>query len=184
MNLITAQSILRMGFVALAVGLAGLTSEARAKNGPAQIDWDQVENVKSAAARIGRVQRSKGADVAMNLISNCYKTHTLFLTFSRGFESCLVQDHLQTRILVEVYGRLQPEALKRIGAPSKEVLVNANVTRFAASVAKYKLPKAYAHRIRKLADEHGWPVFVAIVFPELGAQQHKSKPKKQIKRKR
>lgn len=147
-----------------------LTAAAREKSGQDQIDWDQIENVKSAAQRIGRVQRSKGAETAMTLIANCYKTHTLFESYSRGFESCLIQDHLQTRVLVEVYGRMQPEALRRIGAPSKESLMQANIARFSATLAKYKFPPAYANHIRKLADKHGWPVFLEIVFPKAAAQ--------------
>ncbi len=140
-------------------------SAAREKSGPSAIDWDQIENVKSAALRIGRVQRARGAEVAMTLISNCYKTHTLFENYSRGFESCLIQDHLETRVLVEVYSRLKPDALARMGAPSKESLMRSNITRFSATLAKYKFPAQYALRIRKLADKHGWPVFIKMVFP-------------------
>lgn len=154
-------------------------AEAREKTGPAAIDWDQVENVKSAAARIGRIQRAKGAEVAMTLISNCYKTHTLFENYSRGFESCLVQDHLETRVLVEVYGRLQPDTLSKMGAPSKESLIRSNIARFSATLAKYKFPASYARKIRRLADQHGWPVFLKIVFPNVNTgSESQSTPRK------
>ncbi len=167
------------------LGFAGGGVTAREKTGPSSIDWDQVANVKSAAIRIGRVQRAKGAEVAMTLISNCYKTHTLFERYSQGFESCLIQDHLQTRVLVEIYSRMKPEALRRIGAPSKESLIRANVARFSATLAKYKFPAIYANRIRKLADKHGWPVFIKVVFPNVqpNAEQKNTPTKRPLRKK-
>ena len=134
-------------------------------------DWDQVANIKQAAKRIALLQRRRGAGAAMTLISSCYKTHTLFQDYSRGFEACLVQDHIETRVLVEIYSRLRPELLKRIGAPSQGQLLRSNAARFAASLGKYKAPAAYASRFRALVDKHGWPVFLKIVFPKAGQQQ-------------
>lgn len=150
---------------ALLTGTVG--ASAREFAGPAGINWDQVKNIKSAATRIAKVQRASGAEVAMKLISNCYKTHTLFPEYSRGFESCLVQDHLQTRILVEIYSRMQPDALRRMGAPSKDSLIKSNAARFAATLSKYDFPPSFGGRLRRLTDEHGWPVFLKIVFPKL-----------------
>ena len=172
----TRSSIAVLVMIVLATSVA-----ARELAGPSAIDWDQVANIRSAAERIGRVQRARGAEVAMTLISNCYKTHTLFESYSRGFEGCLVQDHLQTRVLVEVYSRMKPEALRRIGAPSKESLMRSNVARFAATLAKYKFPPTYAMRIRNLADKHGWPVFLKIVFPAAERAKQNRKP---VRRKR
>lgn len=168
---------------ALSVGLMMVHGcrevEARNLDAPVPIEWDQIDNIKNAASRIARIQRIKGAEAALQLISDCYKTHTLFTDYSQGFEACLIQDHLQTRALVEVYSRLQPDALKRIGAPSGESLMRANVARFAVSLGKYKFPKTYARDLRKLANEHGWPVFVAIVFPgvSLNTGETKSTPR-------
>lgn len=182
-RLASVPGFFRCGLAAFGFAAAATSTYALEKAGPSTINWDQVENIKGAAARIGRIQRARGAEVAMTLISNCYKTHTLFENYSRGFESCLVQDHLQTRVLVEVYSRMQPEALRRIGAPSKESLMRANVARFEATLAKYKFPPNYGSRIRKMTNEHGWPVFVKIVFPKIKQDQGAAKSrKKPIKR--
>jgi len=169
---------LRWGFCALlCLGFAAGGVAAREKTGPTSIEWDRVANIKNAAVRIGRIQRAKGAEVAMTLISNCYKTHTLFERYSQGFESCLVQDHLETRVLVEIYSRMQPEALRRIGAPSKESLIRANVARYSVTLAKYKFPQPFGNELRKLADKHGWPVFIKTVFPNVQqGDAKKSKP--------
>lgn len=139
--------------------------------------------MKSAALRIARVQRSKGADVAVRLIANCYKTHTLFEEYSRGFEGCMVQDHLQTRILVEVYSRMEPEQLRRIGAPTTQGLVTSNIQRFASALNKYNIKPEYGLHIRKLADQHGWPVFLKIVFPNMETEPN-AQPKQNRKQKR
>ena len=164
--------VLMLGFAFCSPALA------KAEKGPDNIDWDQVANIKSAAARIGRVQSVSGAGAAMTLISNCYKTHTLFEKYSRGFESCLVQDHLETRVLVEVYSRMKPEALKRIGAPSKEQLMRTHVARFSATLSKYKVRGSYANHLRALVDKHGWPVFLKIVFPNLKPLEN---PRKRVR---
>ncbi len=182
---IRALGLIRFGLVALAVTWTATGALSREKSGPQSIDWDQVENIKSAAARIGRVQRARGAEVAMTLIANCYKTHTLFEKYSRGFESCLVQDHLETRVLLEVYGRMQPDALRRMGAPSQESLMRSNIERFSATLSKYKFPASYAMQIRKLTDKHGWPVFLKIVFPNVGkAGAPKRPPRKRLRPKK
>lgn len=165
------------------VSLFAGSAVAAPTTSPEGIDWDQVENIKGAAQRIARVQRSKGADVAVRLIANCYKTHTLFEDYSRGFESCLVQDHLQTRILVEVYSRMQPDQLRRIGAPTTQGLVNSNIQRFATALNKYNVKPEYGLHLRKLVDQHGWPVFLKIVFPNMdGVPNATPNQKRQQKR--
>lgn len=131
---------------------------------PPEVNWDQVENIESAARRIGHVQRRQGAEAALRLIGDCYKTHSLSVAYSQGFEACIAQDYMQTRVLVQVYGRLSPDVIKKLGAPSADQLADSMGQRFANAFGKYKIPVSYAKSFKGLVDEHGWPVFLKIVF--------------------
>lgn len=128
--------------------------------------WDQVANVRGAAERIGRVHRTGGAKAAYELIENCYKTHSLAEEYGEGFEACIVQDYLETRTLMQVYSRMPPETLQKLGVPTPQVLADNMAKRVSMAFSQYKKSQAFADNVRKLTDEHGLPVFLAIVFPE------------------
>ncbi len=79
--------------------------------------WDQVANIKDAAQRIGKLQASKGVEAAYKFIDACYRTHSLAEAYSAAFESCIAQDYLETKMLVQIYVRTPPETLKKFGSP-------------------------------------------------------------------
>ena len=106
----------------------------------AQPAWDQVENIKDAAARIGKLQRAKGSEAAYKFIDACYRTHSLAENYSKAFESCIAQDYLQTKMLVQLYSRTPPETLKKLGSPSPEKLSEIGGRRIVAAFAQYKIP--------------------------------------------
>jgi hypothetical protein len=128
--------------------------------------WDQAASIRGAAERLGRVHRARGAKAAYELIDNCYRTHSLASTYGEGFESCIAQDYLETRTLIQVYSRMPPEALKQHGVPSPNELAESMGRRVSAAFHQYKKSQAYADEMRSLVDKHGLPVFLAIVFPE------------------
>jgi hypothetical protein len=143
-------------------------------------DWDQVANVKDAAARIGRLQRAKGAEAAYKFIDACYRTHSLAENYTAGFEACIVQDYLQTKMLVEIYQRTSPEQLRKYGSPSPEKLADTMGRRISAAFAQYKIPADQAEAFKVTVDRYGLPVFMAAVFPEaireLNAAEPEGKP--------
>jgi hypothetical protein len=128
--------------------------------------WDQVASIRAAAERLGRLHRARGAKAAYELIDNCYRTHTLASTYGEGFESCIAQDYLETRTLIQVYSRMPPEALHKLGVPSPQQLAESMGRRVSAAFHQYKKSQAYADQVRRLVDQHGLPVFLTIVFPE------------------
>ena len=128
--------------------------------------WDQVANIRGAAERIGRLHRARGAKAAYELIDNCYRTHSLASTYGEGFEACIAQDYLETRTLIQVYSRMPPETLQKLGVPSPQMLADSMSQRVSMAFGQYKKSQAYADNVKKLVDEHGLPVFLAIVFPE------------------
>jgi hypothetical protein len=142
--------------------------------------WDQVASIRGAAERLGRLHRARGAKAAYELIDNCYKTHSLASTYGEGFEACIAQDYLETRTLIQVYSRMPPEVLHKLGVPSPQELADSMGQRISAAFQRYKKSQAYADEVRRLVDTHGAPVFFAIVFPEAvkAIEDKKAKEKK------
>ncbi|MCC7252459.1 hypothetical protein [Hyphomicrobium sp.] len=142
--------------------------------------WDQAANIRGAAERLGRLHRARGAKAAYELIDNCYKTHSLASTYGEGFEACIAQDYLETRTLIQVYSRMPPEALEKLGVPSPQMLADSMGQRISLAFSQYRKSQAYADNVKKLVDEHGLPVFLSIVFPEAmrALEDKKAKEKK------
>lgn len=178
--------ILRLAALAMAAGaLAAGATTALATGRTQDLDasevatWDQAASIRGAAERIGRLHRARGAKAAYELIDNCYKTHSLASAYGEGFESCIAQDYLETRTLIQVYSRMRPDALEKLGVPSPQMLAESMGQRISMAFTQYGKSQAYADNVKKLVDEHGLPVFLSIVFPEAArAIEEKSKEKK------
>jgi hypothetical protein len=145
-----------------AVGIVGLSGIANA----AEPDWDQVANIKDAATRLAQIQRTQGASKAYQFIDACYRTHKLSSTYTKAFEACIAQDYLETQILTLIYGRLSPETLQRMGAPTTQVLTSSMLQRVGASFAQYNVSKERIAEFKRNIDEHGFPLFFKTLFPD------------------
>lgn len=143
-----------------------LATEGAAEAKPEAAAWDQVASIRGAAERLGRLHRARGAKAAYELIENCYKTHSLASAYGEGFEACIAQDYLETRTLIQVYSRMPPATLEKLGVPSPQMLAESMGQRISMAFGQYQKSQAYADNVKKLVDEHGLPVFLAIVFPE------------------
>ncbi len=105
----------------------------------------RLPSIRGAAERIGRVHRARGAKAAYELVENCYKTHSLASTYGEGFESCIAQDYLETRTLIQVYSRMPPEALEKQSAcPRRSMLADSMGQRISMAFGHYKKSQAYA----------------------------------------
>jgi hypothetical protein len=136
----------------------------------AAITWDRPANIRSAAERIGQIQRRQGADAAIKFIDACYRTHGLASSYSEAFEACIAQDYLQTKLLTRIYGKLPPQSLKKLGAPTADALAQAMGKRIVAAFSQYKVTAAEAEVFKSEVDKHGLPVFLKTVFPNAGAE--------------
>lgn len=130
------------------------------------IDWDRVANIKEAAVRLGNVQKRQGATKAFDLIVACYKTHGASSKYTKYFESCIAQDFIHTQTLMTIYSRMPPDALKKLRAPSPQLLAKAMSQRVSGAFAKYDIPPADANAYKKLVDQYGFRPFAEIVFPK------------------
>jgi hypothetical protein len=128
-------------------------------------DWDQVANIKDAATRLAQMQRTQGASRAFAFIDACYRTHSLSSNYTKAFEACIAQDYLETQILALIYSRLPPETLRKLGAPTPQLLAETMGNRIAAAFASYDVPASQIKAFKKLVDEHGFPVFFKALFP-------------------
>jgi hypothetical protein len=143
--------------------------------------WDRPASIRGAAERLGILHRAKGATAAYQLIDNCYRTHILAESYGEGFEICIAQDYLETQVLVQVYSRMPPESLQKMGVPSPAELAESMGRRVASAFQHYQKPQAFADELKKLVDQHGMPVFLAIVFPEaVKAMQGKNPEEKKL----
>jgi len=147
-------------------------------------DWDQVANIKEAATRLAKMQRTQGATRAFAFIDACYRTHSLNSKYTRAFEACIAQDYLETQILALIYSRLPPETLKKMGAPSPQLLAATMGKRIVSAFATYDVPVERVKAFRKLVDKHGFPVFFKALFPgvEMPVPKH-GLPQKDEKKK-
>jgi hypothetical protein len=128
-------------------------------------DWDQAANIKDAALRLAQLQRTKGANGAFDFIDACYRTQGLNSKYTKGYEACIAQDYLETQVLALVYSRLPPESLKKLGAPTPQILADSMTRRINQAFASYQAPKSEVERFKKLVDEEGFPVFFEALFP-------------------
>ena len=128
--------------------------------------WDQVENIKEAATRLAQMQRTQGATKAFTFIDACYRTHSLSSEYTKAFEACIAQDYLETQVLALIYSRMSPEALKRTGAPSPQMLAESMSRRVGAAFGKYKITPEQVAAFKKNVDEHGFPLFFQALFPD------------------
>ena len=145
-----------------AVGIVGMGNVC----GAVEPDWDQAENIKDAATRLAQIQRTQGATKAFQFIDACYRTHRLSSTYTKAFEACIAQDYLETQILTLIYGRLSPDTLKRMGAPTPQVLTSTMLQRVGSSFAQYNVSKERIAEFKKNIDEHGFPLFFKTLFPD------------------
>ena len=171
------------------VGVRALGGEVpgsgEAKSGEAGAEdvtpaWDQVSTIRGAAERLGRLHRAQGVKAAYDLIDACYRTHSLSSSYGEGYEICIVQDYLETRTLMKVYARMPSEMLEKLGVPSPQDLARGMTERIAHGFGRYGKSQAYADNLKKLVDQHGVPVFLALVFPDAADSikgQEKSKSK-------
>jgi hypothetical protein len=78
---------------------------------------------------------------------------------------------------------MPPEVLGNHGIPSPQMLAESMGRRISMAFNQYGKSQAYADNVKRLVDEHGLPVFLAIVFPEavkaLEDQKANQKDKKQ-----
>ncbi len=128
-------------------------------------DWDQVANIKEAASRLAQMQRTQGATRTFAFIDACYKTHSLNSDYTKAFEACIAQDYLETQVLALIYSRIPPETLKKMGAPTPQLLAETMGRRIATAFASYDVPTARVKAFKKLVDEHGFPLFFKALFP-------------------
>lgn len=165
-------------------GMARATGEAPAIDAAEAATWDQAASIRGAAERLGKLHRARGAQAAYELIDNCYKTHSLASNYGEGFEACIAQDYLETRTLIQVYSRMPPDALVQLGVPSPEMLAESMGKRISMAFGQYGKSQAYADNVKRLVDEHGLPVFFAIVFPEAAKviEDKKTEEKKKQRR--
>ena len=154
----------RAALALVAAGLIGMsTTSLVAAQDP---KWDQVENIKEAATRLAQMQRTQGATKAFTFIDACYRTHSLSSDYTKAFEACIAQDYLETQILALIYSRMSPEALKRTGAPSPQMLAESMSRRVGAAFGKYKITPEQVATFKKNVDEHGFPLFFQALFPD------------------
>jgi hypothetical protein len=152
---------------ALAIVAAGLIGMSTTSLVAAQDPkWDQVENIKEAATRLAQMQRTQGATKAFTFIDACYRTHSLSSEYTKAFEACIAQDYLETQVLALIYSRMSPEALKRAGAPTPQMLAESMSRRVGAAFGKYKITREQVATFKKNIDEHGFPLFFQSLFPD------------------
>ncbi len=147
-----------------AAGVIGMTTASFATaHDP---DWDQVANIKEAATRLAQLQKTQGATKAFTFIDACYRTHSLSSAYTKAFEACIAQDYLETQILTLIYSRMAPDTLKRMGAPTPDMLAATMARRVGAAFAQYKVPKERIAELKRNIDQHGFPLFFQTLFPD------------------
>ncbi len=167
---------LRWAAACVLVSFAGLGHAEEPAAAPGKSTWDQAANIRDAAERIAKLQRTQGAQAAVNFIDACYRTHSLAETYTAPFEGCIAQDYLLTKTLAQIYSRLPPEAREKIKAPSPDALAQAMGRRVVAAFSRYKVSATDAEAFKKLVDVYGAPIFLSIVFPDAAKEKGAPSP--------
>ncbi len=160
-------------FVMSAAGSIATAIALAAEDAP---KWDQVENIKEAATRLAQIQRTQGATKAFAFIDACYRTHSLSTDYTRAFEACIAQDYMETQVLTLVYSRMPPETLKKMGAPTPQMLAGTMMRRVGAAFGQYKISKERVAEFKRNVDEQGFPLFFQTLFPGVKVPQLEQAP--------
>lgn len=165
--------------LALVAAVAAATMPSAHAANVGKRDWNQVENVKGAAKRLGEMHRRQGSEATLKFLEACYKTHMLAERYTEGLESCMAQDYMLSQVLAVVYSRVPADKLKDMKAPTAEIIARSMRGRFQAIFQQYKFTQDQADDLRKAVDKHGMPIFVKAVFPkrkgDAGEPQPRSK---------
>lgn len=140
--------------------------------------WDRVQTIRQAAQRIAVVHRSKGPAAAYKLIDACYRTHSLADLYTEGMEICIVQDYLQTQMVTRVIERMAPGTLARSGVQSPKELRKIMQIRIGKTLKMFDMPPTFGTEVMKLAEKHGSPVYLAVLFPEALRQHNKKESRR------
>lgn len=160
----------------LVMSAAGSIATATALAAEDAPKWDQVENIKEAATRLAQIQRTQGATKAFAFIDACYRTHSLSTDYTRAFEACIAQDYMETQVLTLVYSRMPPETLKKMGAPTPQMLAGTMMRRVGAAFGQYKISKERVAEFKRNVDEQGFPLFFQTLFPGVKVPQLEQAP--------
>ncbi len=131
--------------------------------------WDQVANVKDAAERLAKLQRSAGANGVLKFLDACYRTHTLASKFTQGLEACMAQDYMHSQVLASIYAKLPPEARSKPDALTPETIAKSMGDRFAVIVNQYAISAEQTAAFKRTVDTHAFPIFLKAVFPNAEA---------------
>lgn len=151
-----------MRAIAVMVAIAGAASPASAVGQ----GWDHKTNIEDAAKRLVVLHKREGSAGVLKFLDACYRTHLLSSTFTAGLESCMAQDLMHTQVLAMIYSRLPPERVKKLGAPTPDVIARSMNARFVTSFMQYKVTVKDGEEFKRLVNEHGVPIFVKGVFPK------------------
>jgi hypothetical protein len=77
---------------------------------------------------------------------------------------------METKLLTRIYGRLPPERLRKMGAPTADQLAQAMGRRVVAAFQQYKVSAADATAFQSEVDKVGLPIFLRTVFPNAAAE--------------
>ena len=164
---------MRAALALVAAGLIGMsTTSLVAAQDP---KWDQVDNIKEAATRLAQMQRTQGATKAFTFIDACYRTHSLSSEYTKAFEACIAQDYLETQVLALIYSRMSPDALKRAGAPTPQMLAESMSRRVGAAFGKYKITARAGRDLQEERRRARLPAVLPVPVPrreDAGSQGH------------
>jgi hypothetical protein len=164
-------SHIRLAAAVLAVGAVSVGSA-----GAQTPKWDRIANIKEMAVHIGTVQRTQGADRAMQFIDACYRTHGLGSVYSKSFEGCIVADYLLAQALVAVVSRIPADELRKSGAAAPEEIIRAVQLRIGSAFGQYGVTTTDAAAFVALAEQHGMFPFMRAVFPNADASAPAKNP--------
>jgi len=160
-----------VGCLAALVLLGTANASLPAHAAKAKPEWNQIENVKGAAKRLGELQLRQGSEAALKFLEACYKTHMLAEKYTEGLEACMAQDYMLSQLLAVIYAKVPADKLAEMKAPSADVIARAMRGRFQAIFQQYKITQQEADSLKKAVDEHGMPVFIKLVFPNTGKKK-------------
>ena len=131
--------------------------------------WDHKANITESAQRLVTLHKREGSPGVVKFLDACYRTHLLSSEFTAGLESCMAQDLMHTQMLALIYSRLSPERIKKLGAPSPQLIADTMNKRLATSFMQYKVTVVEGDEFKRLVNDYGMPIFVKGVFPKAAA---------------
>jgi hypothetical protein len=127
---------------------------------------DRVRNIEKAAAEIGAIQKTSGANRAFATIIECYTRELAGATaLSPQLEACMAQDIVVSQLTATVYSRMSAESRRMGGGADPDAVLKAMQERVLGTMTRFHVPQDDALVFSGIVKTKGMEAYARAQYP-------------------